>query len=128
MLCIYITKIYPFPRSVCKRLNIFFLELITKNILRKRFISTHTQRLAHYDHIHPPQLKQDPKYPPSFQFTPFEFLCRCALFLLAGLYGRQTKRSFHSITQLHDYKPSVASTSAVFVGACWLARCVKPNR
>ena len=27
-----------------------------------------------------------------------------------------------------DYKPSVASTSAVFVGACWLARCVKPNR
>lgn len=75
MLCIYITKIYPFPRSVCKRLNIFFLELFTKNILRKRFISTHTQRLAHYDHIHPPQLKQDPKYPPSFQFTAFEFLC-----------------------------------------------------
>lgn len=129
LLCIYITKIYPFPRSVCKRLNIYFLELITKkNFKETIYFYSHSKARSLWSHS---STATKTRSEVSAILSVYRFrisLPRCALFLLPGLYGRQTKRSFHSINQLHDYKPSVASTSAVFVGACWLARCVKPNR
>lgn len=129
LLCIYITKIYPFPRSVCKRLNIFFLELFTKKYFKETiYFYSHSKARSLWSHS---STATKTRSEVSAILSVYRFrisLPRCALFLLPGLYGRQTKRSFHSINQLHDYKPSVASTSAVFVGACWLARCVKPNR